>query len=186
MQRDQNRVIAGNDHGRVPCASPVRWGLIADRSEEVDQVAVGIAEQHRANAPRLDRRFHHELADEGGEPLALAIDVFDLEIENGRPIGSRHGGAGAISLQRLLTGDGEIADGQIEFEIALVAGAGNAGDLLIESRERRYIVGHQSELLQFHGDIFPLVYNATLLYRITSEPVKPTGACLQSNRRDSG
>jgi hypothetical protein len=82
---------------------PSSWLNLADWGEEVDQVTIGVAKQHRAAAPRLVGRLQNEFANQFLEPEALCIDVFYLKIEDYRQIGSRLCRSGIASSTLPLT-----------------------------------------------------------------------------------
>jgi len=57
-------------------------GVFGDGREQVDEVAVGVAEQDGAVAPGHRRRLLHPLVDQRGESLVLAVDVVDKELND--------------------------------------------------------------------------------------------------------
>ena len=104
QQRPEIRVRPEPLVPRLGCPGALR---ACGGSEEIDEVAVGIAEQDGPISPGHRGWLLHPVADEGLEPLVLAIDVIDEELDD-------HGvvvrGASRIVEQlrrlRLAEGDG--------------------------------------------------------------------------------
>jgi len=67
-------------------------GVLGDWCEEVDKVPVGVAEQDGAVAPRHGGGLLHPVADQGLEPLILAVDVINAELDDdGEVVGGASG-----------------------------------------------------------------------------------------------
>src|SRR5262245_38265017 len=74
----------------LPCmASGIRRP--AYRREDVDEIAVGIPEQHRAAAPGQVGGCLDPVTDLVLQPLVLGVDVVDLEVEDRGPVRGRLG-----------------------------------------------------------------------------------------------
>src|ERR1039458_8919347 len=57
-------------------------GFFGDRREEVDEVAVGVAEQDGAVAPGHRGGLLNPVVDQRREPLVFAVDVLDAELDD--------------------------------------------------------------------------------------------------------
>jgi len=73
-------------------------GVLGDWCEEVDKVPVGVAEQDGAVAPRHGGGLLHPVADQGLEPLILAVDVINAELDDD---GVVVGGASGVFPEQL-------------------------------------------------------------------------------------
>ena len=85
--------------------------LATDRVEDVDQVSVRIAEQHRAVAPRLVRRLEDEPAHDRPEARALAVHVLYAKVDDEGALGRGGRGARGPCIQLALRRDRERIQG---------------------------------------------------------------------------
>src|SRR6516162_3455222 len=81
-------------------------GLFRGRGEEVDKVAVGIAEEDRAVSPRHEGWLLLPVAHDGLEPLVLCVNVVDDPLDDG---GLVMGGTGRVVEE---SGRGSVAEGE--------------------------------------------------------------------------
>src|SRR5580698_5175217 len=68
-------------------------GVFGGRGEEVDEVAIGIAEEDGAVPPGHERWLLHPLADDGLQALVLGVDIVNHPLDDGRLV---VGGAGRV------------------------------------------------------------------------------------------
>src|SRR5215472_15251566 len=110
--------------------------VTAGRREHVDQVAVRIAKQHGAVAPRHLCRRLHPVVDVFLQPLVFGVDVLDFEIEDRGAVGRRLGDAFSIGAQSGAVRDRQaLARTALEFHISAAQDrGGSAGYTLVESR----------------------------------------------------
>src|SRR5215467_5120327 len=118
--------------------SPFYW------REEVDQVAVGIAEQHRAAAPWLVGRFQYKFSDQFVEAEALFIDVRHLKIENHRVIGGWLRRSGIENVDAAFARNGQSASRNSQLHVVIAADRRDSQDLFVESRQRRDVFCNKS------------------------------------------
>src|ERR1700722_20729871 len=76
-----------------------------DGGEEVDEVAVGVAEQQRPVAPRHRGGLVDEVLDEALQVLVHAVHVVDEELDNDGAVGGRTGGTGREQRNGAGAGD---------------------------------------------------------------------------------
>jgi hypothetical protein len=74
--------------------------------EKVDQVTVGVAEEHRPAAPGLIGRLQNKFINEYRQSGTLSIDVLHLKIENYGAIGAWLCGSSIEKIHAALAGDG--------------------------------------------------------------------------------
>ena len=67
-------------------------GLLGDRCEEIDEIAIGIAEQDGAIPPGHGCWLLHPVADEGLEPLEFLVHIIDEELDDHGVVVRRTGG----------------------------------------------------------------------------------------------
>src|SRR5262249_41912614 len=118
--------------------SPFYW------REKVDQVAVGIAEQHRPAAPGLVGRFQYKFSDQLLEAEALFIDVLHLKIENYRVIGGGFRRSRIENVDAAFAGNGQGASRNSQLHVVIAADGRDSQDLFVESRQRRDVFCNQS------------------------------------------
>jgi signal transduction histidine kinase len=130
-------------------------GFLGDRGEEVDEVAVGIAEQDGPVSPGHRGRLLYPFADEGLQPLVLAVHVIDEELDD-------HGvvvrGASRVveQLGRLRVAEGDGAGRQVQLsEDGRGADSRDACDLLVELNQRLEIVGDHADRCEVHSVPLP-------------------------------
>jgi hypothetical protein len=87
----------------------LRFRLGADRREEIDEIAVGVAEEQGAVAPGHGRRRLDEVADDGLQPGIFRIDVGDAEFDDGAVIVGRARRTGSEQGDRARAADRQRA-----------------------------------------------------------------------------
>ena len=125
--------------------------FLADRSEEIHEVAVGVAEQDGAVSPRHGGWFLHPVGDEWLQARVLGVDVVDAELDNYGVIVSRARGVGPEQLHRLGVADRERAGRQNDLgEYGRGALRWNTRDLFIELDEPIQVVGDDAYRREIH------------------------------------
>jgi hypothetical protein len=104
--------------GRGSSAGELVDGGLGDGGEEVDEVAVGIAEQQRPVAPRHRGGLVDEVLDEAGQVLVHAVHIVDEELDDDGVVVGRPCGAGRE--QRNSAGAGDREGGGVGGELGEV------------------------------------------------------------------
>jgi DHA1 family inner membrane transport protein len=129
-------------------------GGLGDGGEEVDEVAVGIAEQQRPVAPWHRGGLVDEVRDEAGQVLVDSVDVVDEELDDDGAVVGRPGGPG--SEQRDSAGAGDRESGRADAELGEVLVRPvrlDARRALVESGQPGDVVGDDADRDEFHGDL---------------------------------
>jgi hypothetical protein len=92
---------------------------LADRCKEVDEVAVGIAEQHRPVSPWLRSWFQDKL--DSFETRPRSVHIIDLEFDDCRSIGRRSSRTGVVQIHGSLTTDGEDTHWGSELDVVVIS-----------------------------------------------------------------
>src|SRR5262249_50346934 len=124
--------------------SLIRILLSNDRREKVDQVAVGVAKQHRPGAPWVVGRLQNKFTNQCMEPRTLSVDVLNLKIENYRPIGSRLCRSGIEKVNAALARNSQGNSRNSQLHIVFAAYGRNSKKLFIESRQGKNVACNQS------------------------------------------
>lgn len=122
-----------------------------DRGEEIDQTAIGIAQQRRAIAPGHGGGCLFEGDVLRREADEIGIDVRRDEFDDHRRVGGGAGNIGAEQRQSAGAGNGQRAGrrGQLG-EIGRGPGGGEAGDGLVEGSEGFGVFGDDAEGNEVH------------------------------------
>jgi hypothetical protein len=126
-----------------------------DGGKEIDQVAVGVAQQQRAVAPgHGGGRLHHGVGQQGRQAVVGGIYVGHPKLDDGRAVGRRGGYVGsAKGLQRARAADGQRSGGRAQLgKIGGVLRGGQARRQLVELDEGLNIGGNEADGKQVHGD----------------------------------
>src|ERR1017187_4271455 len=129
-------------------------GGLGDGSEEVDEVAVGIAEQQRPVAPGHRGGLIVEVLDEAGQVPVHAVHVVDEELDDDSVVVGRPGGARREQRNGAGAGDREGGGGGSELSEVLVRPARlPAGGALVEPGQAGGVVGDDADRDEIHGDL---------------------------------
>jgi len=103
----QHHLPGGSLGTRNRLAEPLD-GFLGHGGKEIDQVAVGVAEQDGAIPPGHGRRLLHPLEDDGPEPLEFFVHVIDEELDDDGVV-VRWAGRVVEQLRRLGVAKGDGA-----------------------------------------------------------------------------
>src|SRR5262249_36217523 len=118
--------------------------------EEVDEIAVRIAEQHGAIAPRLRHWLKDKSADKVLKSDALAIDVIDLKIKDHRAVCARSSRSSTIKFDHALMADCEIQLRSVELGVAVIPSGRHPGEFPIETGQAGNVLRNDSRVSKFH------------------------------------
>src|SRR5450755_5006096 len=142
------------------CGSCGRWlpllaaepldGFFGDGGEEIDEVAVGIAEQRGAIPPGHRCGLLYPLAHEGLEPLVFFVHIIDLELDDHRVV-VRRAGRVIEQLCRLGSAESDGARRQAQLsEDRRGPDCRDPGDLFVELDHPLGMVGDHADGGEFH------------------------------------
>src|SRR3984957_5385347 len=133
-----------------------QWLAVARGRVEVEEVAVGVAEQHGAVAPGLAGRLLNPVGDGAPQARTLRVDVADLEFQDRRAVGRRGRRSGVVRFPPPRADEGQDAPLGVQFDVIFTSegrGRVDTGDGLVKRSQGGQVVGDDSQRGELHGDV---------------------------------